>query len=138
MTLAWHAGTHAWEVHDGYPRHAHSVNGVLTIDPHSTQPMFAWSQPAAGNPAARAEALAEARHISERIDLLHDELAGAAARRAELIAVLAYEHRMSARVIGEELGITGTRVTQILNMLRYGKKTRGLLPERFPVAGRKR
>lgn len=29
--LKAHPGTHAWEEHDGYPRHQHSVNGVLTI-----------------------------------------------------------------------------------------------------------
>lgn len=31
--LEWHQGRHAWMEHDGYRRHAHSLNGVLTIDP---------------------------------------------------------------------------------------------------------
>lgn len=31
--LAWHAGTHGWDSHDGYPRHGHSVNGAATINP---------------------------------------------------------------------------------------------------------
>lgn len=39
--LEWHKGTHGWEIHDGYPRHAHSENGVLTIDPHDSRPHFA-------------------------------------------------------------------------------------------------
>jgi len=39
--LEWHKGTHSWKKHDGFPRHAHSQNGQLTIDPHDTQPHFA-------------------------------------------------------------------------------------------------
>jgi hypothetical protein len=31
VPLAWHRGRHAWAEHDGYPRHQHSGNGVLTI-----------------------------------------------------------------------------------------------------------
>lgn len=34
--LTWHRGTHNWQLHDGMPRHAHSENGQLTIDPHDT------------------------------------------------------------------------------------------------------
>lgn len=40
--LRWHKGTHTWSMHDGYPRHQHSVNGVLTIAPNDTQPHFIW------------------------------------------------------------------------------------------------
>lgn len=40
VPLAWHAGRHAWESHDGYPRHQHSLNGALTIAPGSTQLHF--------------------------------------------------------------------------------------------------
>jgi hypothetical protein len=39
--LEWHKGRHAWEQHDGYPRHQHSINGVLTIVPNDTRPHFA-------------------------------------------------------------------------------------------------
>jgi hypothetical protein len=39
-SLAWHEGTHAWKQHDGYPRHQHSVNGVLTIAPGDTRLHF--------------------------------------------------------------------------------------------------
>lgn len=41
--LAWHAGRHKWKQHDGYPRHQHSINGQLTIDPHDTRPHFKGS-----------------------------------------------------------------------------------------------
>ena len=41
--LAWHAGRHKWKTHDGYPRHQHSINGQLTIDPHDPHPHFAGS-----------------------------------------------------------------------------------------------
>jgi hypothetical protein len=30
-----------WGKHDGYPRHQHSINGALTIDPGDSQPHFA-------------------------------------------------------------------------------------------------
>lgn len=43
--LAWHKGKHGWQEHDGYPRHGHSVNGVLTIDPRDPAPHFAWGPP---------------------------------------------------------------------------------------------
>lgn len=36
--LEWHEGKHGWLAHDGYRRHSHSQNGVLTIDPHDTTP----------------------------------------------------------------------------------------------------
>lgn len=39
--LPWHEGTHAWEEHDGYPRHQHSLNGCLTIAPDDGQLHFA-------------------------------------------------------------------------------------------------
>jgi hypothetical protein len=36
--LAWHEGTHqGWEEHDGFRRHAHSKNGVITIGPHDSR-----------------------------------------------------------------------------------------------------
>jgi hypothetical protein len=38
--LTWHAGRHKWDEHDGYPRHQHSINGALTIDPHDSHPHF--------------------------------------------------------------------------------------------------
>lgn len=41
--LAWHAGRHKWQQHDGYPRHQHSINGQLTIDPHASHPHFEGS-----------------------------------------------------------------------------------------------
>lgn len=36
----WHKGRHSWEEHDGFPRHQHSINGVLTIDPRDPHPNF--------------------------------------------------------------------------------------------------
>lgn len=39
--LAWHPGRHKWKEHDGWPRHQHSINGALTIDPHDSHPHFA-------------------------------------------------------------------------------------------------
>ena len=41
LALEWHDGTHPWGKHDGFPRHQHSLNGVLTIAPNDTQPHFA-------------------------------------------------------------------------------------------------
>jgi hypothetical protein len=38
--LIWHKGRHVWSEHDGFPRHQHSINGALTIDPHDTSPHF--------------------------------------------------------------------------------------------------
>jgi hypothetical protein len=38
--IPWHVGKHNWKTHDGYPRHAHSENGLLTIDPHDPHPHF--------------------------------------------------------------------------------------------------
>ena len=46
--LSWHEGRHGWVEHDGYPRHQHSVNGALTISPHSTQLHFAGGLPFEG------------------------------------------------------------------------------------------
>jgi hypothetical protein len=43
--LGWHKGTHHWIEHDGYPRHGHSANGVLTIDPRDPAPHFAFGPP---------------------------------------------------------------------------------------------
>jgi hypothetical protein len=44
--LTWHKGTHQdWREHDGHRRHAHSRNGVLTIDPHDTRVHFAGGIP---------------------------------------------------------------------------------------------
>jgi hypothetical protein len=43
--LGWHKGRHGWESHDGYPRHAHSINGVLTIDPRDPAPHFGFGPP---------------------------------------------------------------------------------------------
>lgn len=50
--LEVHPGKHRWLAHDGYPRHQHSENGVLTICPHRTTlagdcPEHCWSAPAA-------------------------------------------------------------------------------------------
>lgn len=44
LKLEWHKGKHVWEAHDGYPRHQHSINGVLTIAPDDPSPHFAWSE----------------------------------------------------------------------------------------------
>jgi hypothetical protein len=38
--LVWHKGRHRWGEHDGYPRHQHSINGLLTIAPHDTRVHF--------------------------------------------------------------------------------------------------
>ena len=46
--LEWHKGTHVWEEHDGYPRHQHSINGVLTIAPNDTGLHFAGGKPFTG------------------------------------------------------------------------------------------
>jgi hypothetical protein len=43
--LEWHPGKHGWETHDGYRRHAHSINGQLTIDPADTRVHFAGGTP---------------------------------------------------------------------------------------------
>jgi hypothetical protein len=43
--LEWHEGTHPWETHDGLPRHQHSLNGALTISPHSSQVHFKGGLP---------------------------------------------------------------------------------------------
>lgn len=43
--LKWHEGKHGWLAHDGYPRHQHSINGQLTISPHSTQLHFKGGLP---------------------------------------------------------------------------------------------
>lgn len=43
--LAWHKGVHYWSVHDGYPRHTHSLNGDLTIAPDDPSPHFSHSGP---------------------------------------------------------------------------------------------
>ena len=40
-SLEWHKGRHGWQEHDSYPRHQHSLNGVLTIAPGDTQAHFA-------------------------------------------------------------------------------------------------
>lgn len=45
LPLEWHEGTHAWETHDGFPRHQHSLNGALTISPHSSQVHFKGGLP---------------------------------------------------------------------------------------------
>jgi hypothetical protein len=44
LKLEWHKGRHRWEEHDGYPRHQHSINGVLTIAPNDTAVHFAWPE----------------------------------------------------------------------------------------------
>lgn len=44
--LEWHKGRHHdWREHDGFPRHAHSTNGLLTIDPHDTAVHFQGGKP---------------------------------------------------------------------------------------------
>lgn len=43
--LEWHPGSHPWDEHDGFPRHQHSINGALTIDPHDTSLHFAGGKP---------------------------------------------------------------------------------------------
>lgn len=45
MAVEWHKGTHAWSAHDKFPRHAHSMNGLLTIDPHDSTPNFGFGAP---------------------------------------------------------------------------------------------
>ena len=45
MNLEWHYGKHAWEKHDDYPRHQHSLNGALTIAPNDTRLHFRGGVP---------------------------------------------------------------------------------------------
>lgn len=44
--LDWHPGRHQdWKEHDGFRRHAHSQNGLLTIDPGDSQAHFSGGIP---------------------------------------------------------------------------------------------
>lgn len=43
--LIWHVGKHGWWTHDGFPRHQHSMNGVLTIAPGDTAVHFKGGTP---------------------------------------------------------------------------------------------
>ena len=49
----------------------------------------------------------------------------ASVERAELIAVLT-DAGMTTREVGERLNISGARVTQILNLRKWGRKTGGV------------
>jgi hypothetical protein len=51
--LKWHKGRHHWQTHDGYRRHAHSLNGVSTIDPHDTRVHLQGGIPFRNEPEAR-------------------------------------------------------------------------------------
>jgi hypothetical protein len=54
IDLQWHKGIHQSGEHDGYPRHAHSLNGALTIVSDDPSPHFSGGAPFT-TPKARAE-----------------------------------------------------------------------------------
>ena len=57
--LTWHKGKHGWTTHDGYRRHAHSLNGLLTIPPDSTAIHFQGGIPIGQSVTDRVPALGD-------------------------------------------------------------------------------
>lgn len=71
--LRWHEGRHGWDTHDGYPRHQHSLNGVLTIRPGDTHVHFAWG-PGFDPPGAEQEAYPDwVRAVADRVSSSADQ-----------------------------------------------------------------
>jgi hypothetical protein len=60
--LVWHRGKHHSKEHDGYPRHAHSYNGLLTIVSDDPHPHFQGGPPFT-TPKSRARMVTEQRAI---------------------------------------------------------------------------
>lgn len=58
VRLEWHKGTHSWGAHDGYRWHAHSINGVLTIDPSDPRVHISGGEPFDNPPEAAQRAVA--------------------------------------------------------------------------------
>jgi DNA-directed RNA polymerase specialized sigma24 family protein len=106
-SLEWHEGTHGWQEHDGFRRHAHSLNGVLTIDQHGPALHIACT-PDLEQVTADARALTgQIAEYQRRIALLSD-------RRAPLVRTM-HSSGLSMRAIGERLGVSAVAVHSMLH-----------------------
>lgn len=68
----------------------------------------------------------ECEILSGTMKFHRDAAIKASQRRADLIAWLTGEAGMTTREVGRRLNISGARVTQILNLRKWGRKTGGV------------
>jgi hypothetical protein len=100
--LAWHKGKHAWDTHDGYPRHQHAMNGTLTIVSDDSSPHFEGGRPF-DSPKSKANPPPMPRNLREReverIRRMCDELGAVrTAYRVELEDGLRVLTRLAGRI----------------------------------------
>lgn len=75
--------------------------------------------------ASTADMLARCERITAEMKQHQDALEALSLERAALITVLTGQRGMTTRMVGAALGISGPRVTQILNLIKWGGKTGG-------------
>jgi hypothetical protein len=68
----------------------------------------------------------ECEILSDQMKYHREEAITASKRRADLIAWLTEEAGMNYREVGRRLNLSAPRITQILNMRKWGAKTGGV------------